>query len=207
MDDSIESLGRRVARIESHNKRLKLVGALALTIACSLLLMGQLKPEKLTIEAERIIVRDSEGRPRIVMSVERLATGLTTLFSMVDEKGKPQIVMSVSDNESSLFFVDENDRHRISFSLDAEQAHLGIGGGEGMPTALLVARETGAGLIFMGGENKIELSIGSDTKLGSALEILHRNGQAKLVMKGGTKTGPSNLRILGSDGKELFKAP
>ena len=61
LDSSV--LMERLEKLEKQNRRLKQVGAVALVLAASILLMGQ-APARRTVEANEFILKDASGNVR-----------------------------------------------------------------------------------------------------------------------------------------------
>ncbi len=74
-DPTMETLARRVERVEGENRRLKRVGAVILAVMLALVLMGHVAGEKV-VEAERFVLLDSSGQPRAVLAVAKGGSGL-----------------------------------------------------------------------------------------------------------------------------------
>src|SRR3989338_10400780 len=54
---------KRLEKVEKQNRRFKQIGALALILAGSVLLMGQASPQR-TVEATRFVLKDANGKSR-----------------------------------------------------------------------------------------------------------------------------------------------
>ncbi len=66
MEASTDLIARRIAKLEGENRVLK-IGEIGLALfMVGLLAMGTSKPPK-TIEAEKIVLLDQHGHPRIIM--------------------------------------------------------------------------------------------------------------------------------------------
>jgi hypothetical protein len=72
MRSEIAEMSLRIARLERANRRLKVIGlALALVLLALTAMASGRKPR--TIEAEKIVVLDGHGRPRIVLGTPAVA--------------------------------------------------------------------------------------------------------------------------------------
>lgn len=72
MQGEIANLSARVARLERSNRRLKMLGAGTVLALAALLSMGFAgKPR--TIEAEKLVIIDSHGRPRLTLGTPKAA--------------------------------------------------------------------------------------------------------------------------------------
>lgn len=72
MTSEIETLTVRVARLERANRRLKLIGVGVVLASMVLVSMG-LGGKPRTIEAEKIVIRDSHGRARLMIGTPEVA--------------------------------------------------------------------------------------------------------------------------------------
>jgi len=71
-EPTMETLARRVDRVERETGRLKRSGVVALAVIAAVVLMGQVTQGKVAkvIEAEKFVVVDKEGKPRVILKVE-----------------------------------------------------------------------------------------------------------------------------------------
>jgi len=63
-ENRVEVLSERLATLEVANRRMKRFGATAVAVLGAALLMGQAEPEARTVEAERFVLRGSDGKVR-----------------------------------------------------------------------------------------------------------------------------------------------
>ncbi len=66
-ETTLEEIRERLIKLEGQNRRLKQMGAVALVVAASLLVMAQASPFK-TVEANEFILRDNSGNVRARLS-------------------------------------------------------------------------------------------------------------------------------------------
>ena len=118
-ESTLDTLTRRLDRLERENRRLKRWGSLALIGLVSLIFMGQIASSApKVVEGKSFILRDTKGRLRakLGMSRERLA-GLVLL----DEAGTPSASLSTaSDGKSTLELLDKAGHERAMLFKDAE---------------------------------------------------------------------------------------
>lgn len=71
-EPTMETLTRRVDRIERENQRLKQAGIVVLAVIAAMVMMGQATQGKVAklVEAEKFIVKDAKGKPRVVLGAE-----------------------------------------------------------------------------------------------------------------------------------------
>ena len=105
-EPTIETLARRLDRVERENRRVKLAGAVVLAIIGTLTLMGQAARGR-TIEAEKFLVRDTNGRQRAALEVD--ADGSLSLnFYGTDQK--PRGGFSVDSSGATLLALTDKDQ-------------------------------------------------------------------------------------------------
>ena len=119
-EPTIETLARRLDKVERENRWLKQAGVVALVVIGAVVLMGQATPSKVAkvIEAEKFVVRDKSGKVRAELSMS--ADGSPQLILRSSE-GKSGAVLAVgTDGSPSLVLYDRNDKPRIGLSVSAD---------------------------------------------------------------------------------------
>ncbi len=113
-EPTMETLTRRLDRVERENRRLKQTGVVALAVIAAVVLMGQAMPSKV-VEAEQFVVRDASGKVHAVLgTVNKRAVSL----ALIDKNGNPRVVLGVSpDGSSSLSFYDKDVNRRAVLGL------------------------------------------------------------------------------------------
>ncbi len=95
-----EDLQCRVVKLEKQNRRLKQLGAAALTIPVFLLIMGQ-TPSRKTVEANEFILRDDSGNVRVRLAINPARSGGAPEMFFFDEKGKPRLELDGGPGRST----------------------------------------------------------------------------------------------------------
>ncbi len=85
-DPTIETLARRLDKVERENRWLKQAGVVALVMIAAVVLMGQVKPQSRTIETENLIIKDEKGVIRVKLALRGLR--------MYDRNGKIKVELS-----------------------------------------------------------------------------------------------------------------
>jgi hypothetical protein len=67
MTSDMNVICRRIERLERENRNLKRIGFTTLLFAFSVVLMGQTRQSHPVVEAQKIVVLDSQGHPRITL--------------------------------------------------------------------------------------------------------------------------------------------
>ena len=176
-DSTMDTLARRLDRVEGENGRLKRAGIVALAVIAAVVLMGQATESKVAkvIEAEKFVLRDAGGTVRA--RLELLSFGKVQLV-LFDKDEKPQSILGVGSDGAGLI----------------------LGGKEGttfLSTTLL---------LFSGKDFKIRLGMNLFPPQEPGLIMAGSDGKhrAKLIL--GDDNAPA-LRLFDPDGKVIWKAP
>ncbi len=96
----IETLARRLDRVERENRRLKRAGIVAVAVIAAVVLMGQATGSKVAkvVEAERFVVRDASGNTRAVLGSTVLET---TQTGAVEKRPPSSLVLFDKEGRSS----------------------------------------------------------------------------------------------------------
>jgi hypothetical protein len=131
IDHTLETVTRRLDRLEGENRWLKGLTLMLLLAIAAMGLMGQTAPHRplRALEAEEFVLRDSRGQIRASLGTTENPSA--TVLQIHSENGKPRTRLIVSgDGTSSLEVTDSNDRIRV----------------------LLGVRDTGTPRIWLGNE-------------------------------------------------------
>ena len=119
MTSEVDSLVQRIARLERQNRQLKLVG-LGIALGMAFLLTAAAKTPR-TVEAEKIVLRDSHGRARITIGTPTSAGAVIgeanpdgPIIWLTDEKGSDRAMLTTG----GLFFANGKARPTVSLSSD-----------------------------------------------------------------------------------------
>jgi hypothetical protein len=145
-----EQVQERLLKLERQNRRFKQAGAAALTVAASLLLMGQTartKPvqasQSNTVEATQFILKDKTGKVRATFSIdERPDNSGPVQLVFYDGEGKERVRLNSgvlpSMTGGTLSLADEKGKGRVFISAsDALGPSLGLDDSKGFPVTLL----------------------------------------------------------------------
>jgi hypothetical protein len=116
MNPEMRNVCDRLGRLERENRILKRVGIAAVLLAVSVAIMGQARPNR-TIEADKVIVRDSRGHARITIGTAS-SSGYAVdsraddpLIWLSDGKGVDRAILGMD----GLRFADEYGRGTASY--------------------------------------------------------------------------------------------
>jgi hypothetical protein len=146
-DERLEMLVRRVAGLERSARRWRRAATAVMLGAVALTTMGYAIPKGQIVEAQKFVLKDSQGRVRVELGGD-------------------------SDTSIALRFKDAAGSPRVTLGLEDETAVLVLGDKSGRPRAGLVTLAQGApGLTFYDatGRARAELGLARDGEPGVAL--------------------------------------
>jgi hypothetical protein len=130
----MQAVLRRVERLEKENRQLRRAALAVAVLAAAVLGMGQARPTRM-VEANRFLLKDSEGRVRAELSME---SGKPTLY-LRDEKGFP-LVGLLGGDEPSLTLTRAVNEEQVAISARKEAYGLAVYG-------KLAPHQTGNGIV------------------------------------------------------------
>jgi hypothetical protein len=136
----LDALEQRLETLETQNRRIKRGGIAVLLLAGAGLLMGQAAPGKVTLEAQRIVIVDQDGKARASLGVnERGVAGLTLL----DVAGEQRALLALArDGSPALRLSDPGQQVRVHIGpTSVGQAEPAKSGGKPVPYLMLLDRE------------------------------------------------------------------
>jgi hypothetical protein len=140
MTSEVEMLAIRVGRLERQNRLLKVIGTGCALGLAALLLAGADKTPR-TIEAEKIILRDSQGRARVTIGTPESAG----------------VAIDMKASDPAIWLADEDGTDRAILSVDS----LRFGNSKGRPLVALVGdpRPERSALQFYDSNGKVSQSL------------------------------------------------
>jgi len=216
----MQELHDRLLKLERQNLRLKRIGAAALVVAFSLLVMGQ-APQKRTVEADEFILKDGDGNVRARLSMNAALDAPKMVF--FDAKGRPSVEVNggfvptagnVSVQGGGMLLFDSKGEERASFLVDDNGAYFRLSDVQGSAKTLLregaVLVQDGA-LIANSKETKAAAVVLSDSiQVSDGQGFVARLGTGELVTPktGEThKTSAASLVLLDKDKNVIWHAP
>jgi len=196
-DLALKTLTQRLERLERENRGPKLTGAILLLAFVAVGTMGQLplKAVSKVVEAERFVLRDTNGKLRATLVV---AADGTSGLSFFDQNGKGRLRLYVATSGPSLALADQNEKLRATLAIDAD----GTPGlalfdqNEGI-RAVLALLSDGAPTLALADQNgKSRVGLGVSTS-GPSLALLDENRKRALL----GVLGPTALELFDRDGK------
>lgn len=132
MTSEIETLTVRVARLERANRRLKLIGVGVVLASMVLVSMG-LGGKPRTIEAEKIVIRDSHGRARLMIGAPEVAGAAVDMrpdapaIWLSDENGSDRTILT----SDGLYLANGREKPLVSLSSGPGRPELRFYGPDG----------------------------------------------------------------------------
>ena len=154
-EPTMETLTRRLDRVELENRRLKRARVAILAVIASVALMGQVIPKSRTIEAERFLVRDANGTQRGGLGVWGNGSAALLIFEREGKTISAALAEGPDDSarlelrSGGLILNDRNSERRAVFGMLPEGlANLVLMDNEGNSRAYFGVTEDGAQLAF-----------------------------------------------------------
>ncbi len=171
-EPTIETLARRLDRVERENRRLKQVGVMALAVIAAVVLMGQVSPSKL-VEAEMIFLQDAKGKPRGALGVNDDGT---VFLRFADKDGRSRAEVGVlADGTANLVFRDKTNIARVGLThwrdgkttfliTDKDQPRFGLALTADGSLSLNFYGQGGINFWDQAGEMRLSLGVSGDGK-------------------------------------------
>lgn len=210
----MDTLERRVGRLERQNRVLKLGAVLVLAIAGGVLLMGQASQPGIPNElrTRRLAVVDEAGKDRLVLVVDRDGP----VLMLGDDVGNRQVALGVAPSGPRLLLYDQAGRVGVALSTSKDGPGLLMYDEAGNTRAMLTSiKLMGPSLILNDEAGKMRVVLGAlkeGPKLGlqDAEGYMATLGAAELVTPTtGTKEKRSAASLVMSDkdGHPIWRAP
>ena len=134
----LHAILERISRLEEQNQRLKKLSAAILVLLSAVLLMGQATPSPRVLEAQRFVLKDSDGNVRGWMGT--IGKGSELVLGNVN--AQPMIRLIVSTDSSDMHFFGSG-RSGMNLGLDSGTPDISMIGAEGKGTATIAFKDPG----------------------------------------------------------------
>jgi hypothetical protein len=190
---AMQEMHDRLLKLERQNLRLKRIGAAALVVAVSLLIMGQASQKKKTVEADEFVLRDDRGNVRAKLSMNEATPNPEMLF--FDETGKTMLSLVGGIGRKGSFggavlINDGQGRGRGTFQAHDDGALLSLSDAKGYLKAAL-----GPGYLDVSDDEGFEAALGTQSGL-----VTTRTGETH-------KTSAASLLLFDKNKNVIWKAP
>ncbi len=218
-------LAERVAQLEKQNRLFKRLGILLIVLlGGATLIAAQERGNERTIEAERFILKDLNGRVRADLGMDK--NGVRLLLQ--DENEKVRLNTAVLAEGPGIAMFDENGAIRYTVSHSSRGPSMVFNDENQKPRAVMRLFKEGPGLAFLDEKEADRMVLTFTKRDGPALDLYEagkqllvalraRNGVNGLVIFDGTgrpraamvdsvKKGPQ-LELLDENEQPLFRKP
>ena len=149
----IQTILKRLEKVEKQNGRLKKVVALFMILVSSLVMMSAARHKGHAVEANQIALKDEAGTTRAVLGMRTAGPGLTLYdasgdkvqalltvlptgpaLGLYDADGTTRVLLGVTPKGATLTFNDPEGKLRAEMGFSAEAAHVTFFDRDGNPT-------------------------------------------------------------------------
>jgi hypothetical protein len=192
----LEDIRGRLAKLEQQNRRFKQIGAAALIVFASVVVMGQAVSKK-TVEANEFILRDSSGNARARLSMQNaiIDNGMPQMV-FLDAKGTTNLELdgSMTGALGGAVGVDDEQGRRVS-TLFANSSGGVFWVSNGHPTG------KGSSMVsLLPGNVEVIDEEGFEASIGTEDLVTPRTGETH-------KTSGASLVLFDKNKNVLWKAP
>ncbi|MFQ5989497.1 MAG: hypothetical protein ACE5K9_06250 [Candidatus Methylomirabilales bacterium] len=148
-EPTMETLTRRLHRVERENRRLQRIGVATLAMIAAVVLMGQAEKKDVpkAIEAESFVVRDAQGKLRAILGVWQ--DGEVRLL-LPDQEQRSRAILAVKpDGSPYLGLYGEDGKRRIGMAVLPDGLALGFAHADGKSRAGLSVWPDGSSTMFL----------------------------------------------------------
>ena len=179
--NDLDALAQRLNQLEQEARWWRRVAAVPLLLAAAVGLLGQSAPRSTRPEAESCVVRDAEGNVRAQL---RILPGGQVGLVFLDGENHARLHLTMNpDDSTSLQMFDGATAQRLTMRVDGEASRFSLSTpDQGRALFLFVTQKTSTGLAL------------NRAKAPRTYPIARGDGQ-------------SDMRVRGTDGKAIWKAP
>jgi hypothetical protein len=222
----LKLLVERVSQLEKQNRRFKRLGTLLLVLLGGLTLVAaQERGKGQTIEADRFLLKDANGRIRADLGLDKNG-GVRLLLN--DENEKQRLNAAAFSEGPGLALFDENGAVRFSVSQSSRGPSLVFNDENQKPRSVMRLFKEGPGLAFLDEKENDRMVLSLTKTNGVSMDMLEagkqllvalraRNGMNGLVMFDDTgrpraaivdsaKNGP-RIELLDENEQPVFRKP
>lgn len=215
----LDSILRRLERLEKQNRRLKAIGAALLILISTILFMGQTGPNR-TVEAERFVLKDAQGIARGELGMDSVDRPTLTLrdatgWPMVTLAGGTQPFLGLTGDNSFVTLKPKVGERQVSLGVAPELFGLAIYDKKFRAGFAVVNGSPAATLFDEKGKERVAIDV---TKFGPSLVLSDSDGTQRATLAVATdsgsnrtgethKTSAASLVMFGKEGKVLWHAP
>jgi hypothetical protein len=184
----LHSILARINRLEAQNRRLKRGSIVIMALLSCVILMGQVAPSPRVVEAQKFVLKDSDGNVRGWMGT--IGKGSELILGNVN--AQPMIRLIVSTDSSDLHFFGTR-KSGMNLGLDSGTPDISMIGLEGNGGAKITFKEIGPSF-------SLEDAKGSSTIIGASQLEKPANHKANL-------TSAASIVLLDKDKNVIWQTP
>jgi hypothetical protein len=220
-------LAERVAQLEKQNRLFKRIGlVLTVLLGGAALVAAQERGNLRTIEADRFLLKDANGRVRADLSVDKSKNSTQLLLNdenekvrlnvsvfpegpgiaMFDENGAIRYTVSHSARGPAMVFNDENQKPRAMMRISKEGPVLTFLDDKEIDRLMLTFTKANGGSVDMyeaGKQHSMALRASGGV---NGLAIFDETGQPRATMVQRPRVGP-RIELLDENNQPLFQQP
>jgi hypothetical protein len=185
---NLQVLQERISKLEEKNQRLKKLNTAILVLLSAVLLMGQSAPSPRVLEAQKFVLKDSDGNVRGWIGT--IGKGSELILGNVN--AQPMIRLIVSTDSSDLHFFGSR-KSGMNVGLDSGTPDISMIGAEGNGGAKITFKEIGPSF-------SLEDAKGSSTIIGASQLEKPANHKANL-------TSAASIVLLDKDKNVIWQTP
>jgi hypothetical protein len=166
----------RITKLEAQNRRLRRGGVAILVLLSAVILMGQAAPSSRVVEAERFILKDSEGNVRGWMGT----IGRGSELSLGNVNAQPMMRLIVSTDASDLHFFGSR-KSGLNLGVDSGDPDISLMGAEGNDGARITFGRDGPALTLRDAKG-FSTTVGANQLENPATSGAHASSAASIVL-------------------------
>ena len=184
----LHAILERIGKLEAQNRRLRRAGVAILVLVSAVIFMGQAAPSPRVVEAQKFVLKDSDGKVRGWMGT--IGTG--SELNLGNVNAQPMMRLIVSSDASDLHFF------------GSSKSGMNLGLDSGNPDISMVAAEKNGGTRITFGKDGPTLTL-EDTKGYST--IVGANHLAKPANAGDHPVSAASIVLLDRDKNVIWETP
>lgn len=182
----LQAILERIGKLEAQNRKLKRGGVAILVLFSAVILMGQAAPPPRVVEAQRFILKDSNGKVRGWMGT----IGNGSELSLGNVNAQPMMRLIVSTDASDLHFFGSR-KSGMNLGLDSGNPDISMMGAEGNGGTRITFEKNGPALTLedakgfstIVGATQLEKPSNSGAHPTSAASIVLLDGDKKILWR------------------------
>lgn len=202
-DSSLDAIFTdRLARLERENRRVKrlAIGSIAGLTLVALLAAANVPVADILV-TKKLVVRDEQGKDRIVLDLGAKAGTLEPRVALLDEAGAERVALTLRAGNEPLFSLKDptgNTNYRIESSGEGEIGSF-IMQDQKIRSLIGISKAGDAGIVLNDGEEVPRIKVAAKAGGDSGLAMQGPDGESRLALESGPD-GRVNLGIRDSNG-------